>query len=98
MPTNPQRTCQVQKSSYFFFFVAFLPPFFLAAFFFAIPDHLLDFFFTAWRPDSARGTCAWADGPNAAQGFPSSRVATRWEKQSPCHESTREGVMHSNPQ
>jgi hypothetical protein len=70
----------------------------LAAFFFAILTHLLDFSFTTWRPDSARGTCAWADGPNAAQGFPSSRVATHWQMQSPCHEPTREVAMHSNPQ
>src|SRR6516225_10038436 len=40
-PTNPLRTCQVQKCYFFFFAAFFFVPFFLAAFFFAIPNHLL---------------------------------------------------------
>jgi hypothetical protein len=35
-PTNPLRTCQVQKSYFFFFAAFFFVPFFLVAFF-AIP-------------------------------------------------------------
>ena len=44
MPTNPHRTCQVQKRpSYFFFFPPFfIDDFFLPPFFFGIPPHLLD--------------------------------------------------------
>ena len=44
VPTNPHRTCQVQKRpSYFFFFPPFfIDDFFLPPFFFGIPPHLLD--------------------------------------------------------